>query len=567
MSLLNAHHGRSALRGIALLRPLAALLGGPRAAADDDVTVLEPVFVEASTGDPWSYFTVPGFEVISHCPEDFNLTYARALRRATAARLAVLPEGFWGDMPTPMKIVLYDREPARGGGFLRGNPIDLAWISGDGASVGSGTVQHSYPVTVGDGDTYINCGNYWSVQTNSENFSVDPDSDIRLENRMPRLPGWFIAGMEGQFGLYPERIIQASAFSSAVVLESATWVSTEETLAILGEAKARKKDAKGYRPKEMLPLGELFRGGTAARRELWNSEASLLVRWGLYRSGKRQAFLDFVSNAAREPASEAMFRKFLGMGYAEAEQRLGDYLPEAVSGPIRVPMAEPPEREPAIREATSTEVARIIGDWGRLEGRTLGMADLEYKGECLDQADKLFERIRLRRTSDPLFLAAFGLYEIQAGDSVRAREALETATAAGVLRPRAYVELANLRLDEGLPSVQHGIGDLEPAEFAAIVGLLTTARVQMPSLLATYDVFARALEHAPSRPTLEDLRPLEEALELYPQNTALAYKVANLCREEGYAERAALIVERAASFSDTDEGRTLLTKFQARDAR
>jgi hypothetical protein len=195
------------------------------------------------------------------------------------------------------------------------------------------------------------------------------------------------------------------------------------------------------------------------------------------------------------------------------------------------------------------------------------MADLEYKGECLDQADKLFERIRLRRTSDPLFLAAFGLYEIQAGDSVRAREALETATAAGVLRPRAYVELANLRLDEGLPSVQHGIGDLEPAEFAAIVGLLTTARVQMPSLLATYDVFARALEHAPSRPTLEDLRPLEEALELYPQNTALAYKVANLCREEGYAERAALIVERAASFSDTDEGRTLLTKFQARDAR
>jgi tetratricopeptide (TPR) repeat protein len=220
-----------------------------------------------------------------------------------------------------------------------------------------------------------------------------------------------------------------------------------------------------------------------------------------------------------------------------------------------------------MRAATSTEVARIIGDWGRLEGRTLDMANLDYRQDCLDQADKLFERVRLRRSSDPLFLAAFGLYEIQAGDSVRAREALEEAVAAGVLRPRAYVELANLRLDEALPSAQGGIGDLEPAEFSAIIALLTTARVQMPSLLATYDVFASALEHAPSRPTPEDLQPLEKALELFPQNTALAYKVANLCRRDGYGDLAASIVARAAEFSDTDEGRTLLSAFRARDAR
>jgi tetratricopeptide (TPR) repeat protein len=262
-----------------------------------------------------------------------------------------------------------------------------------------------------------------------------------------------------------------------------------------------------------------------------------------------------------------MFRKFLGMGYAEAERRLGDYLPAAVSEPIRVPLPEPPGRPPAIRAATPTEVARIIGDWGRLAGRSLGMEILDYRQECLEQADKLFERIRLRRTSDPLFLAAFGLYEVQVGDSVRAREALEAAVAAGVVRPRAYVELANLRLDEALPSVQHGIGDLDAAEYTAIISLLTTARVQMPSLLATYDVFARAMEHAPTRPTPEDLRPLEQALELFPQNAALAYRVANLCREEGYAEEAASIVDRAARFSDNDEARTLLSEFRPRDAR
>lgn len=568
MNNLNAHRGRLAPRGMIPLLALLALPGASKAAPDGEITVLEPVFVEASTGDPWNYFTLPGFEVISHCPESFNETYARALQKATAARLAVLPAGFWGDMPTPMKIVLYNRAPQPRSGFNRSNPIDLAWVSGDGASLGSGTIEHSYPVTVGDGDTYINCGNYWSVQTDNENFSVDPDSDIRLQNRMPRLPGWFQAGMEGQFGLYPERIVQTSAFTSAVILPSATWVSVDETLALQNEAREKRKDGKGSHPRVMLPLADLFHGaGPRDKRDLWNSEAALFVRWGLYKYENRQAFLDFVDRASREPVTEPMFRRSLGMGYAEAQQRLGDYLPSAVSEPIRVPLAVPPEQPLGIREARSVEVARIIGDWGRLEGRTLGIANFDYQRECLDQADRLFQRVYRRRNSDPLFLAAFGLYEIQAGDNVKARDALETATGAGVLRPRAYVELASLRLDDALPSVQQGVGDLEKSEYNAIVGLLTTARVQMPSLLATYDVLARVLEHAPSRPTQEDLRPLLQALELFPQNAPLAYKVANLCREDGYDDEAASILERATRFSDSDEGRTLLSEFPGKGAR
>jgi tetratricopeptide (TPR) repeat protein len=560
MSNLNAHNRRRALRGTLVLLALSV---ASRAAADDgEVTMLEPVFVEASTGDPWYYFTVPGFEVISHCPEDFNQTYARALQKATAARLAVLPAGFWGDMPTPMKIVLYNRVPEKRSGFSRGNPIDLAWASGSGSAVGSDNIQHSYPVTVGDGDTYINCGNYWSVQTDSANFSVDPDSDIRLQHRVPRLPGWFEKGMEGQFGLYPDRIIQSSAFSDAVVLTSATWVSTQETLAVLNEAKERKKDGKEFHPREFLPLADLFTGAIPpGKQELWNSEASLFVRWGLFAGPSRQAFLDYADRVSREPATEALFREHFGFGYDRAQALLEAYLPVAAAGPISVPLAAASRQEPRIREATSVEVARIIGDWGRLEGRNLGMANLDYQRECLDQAEKLFERVHLRRSSDPLFLAAYGLYEIQAGDSVKAREALESATATGVLRPRAYVELASLRLDEALPSVQHGIGDLDAAEYASIVGLLTTARVQMPSLLATYDVLARALEHAPARPSLEELRPLDEALGLFPRNAALAYKVANLCREEGYAEKASAIIGRATRFSDSDSDRALLLEF------
>jgi tetratricopeptide (TPR) repeat protein len=560
-----------------LLCPLAALSGpSDNSYSPGEVTVLEPVFVEASSGNPWFYFSVPGFEVISHCPEGFNETYARALQISTAARLAVLPASFWGDMPTPMKIVLYNREPEAHGAFGGGNPIDLKWSSADGRSVGMGSIQHSHPVTVGDGDTFINCGNYWNVQASIDNFSVDPDSDMRIRNRVPEFPTWFLEGMEGQYGLYPNRIIQSAMFTCTLVLPSATWISYSETEAVQNEAKERHKDGKAHRW-EMLPLADVFSGSVAAdKRDLGNSEGALFVRWGLYGSGNRRGFLDFVDRASREPVTEQLFRRCLGIGYDEALMRLNDYLPKAVSGPISVPIAVP-EKTPDLREASSVEVARIIGDWGRLEGRSLGtasfdngslaMGNFQYQRDCLDQADRLFERVYRRGNTDPLFLAAFGLYELQVGDNVRARDALERATKAGVPRPRAYVDLARMRLDESLPSVQGGIGDLSEEDFSEITDLLTTARVQMPSLLATYDILARVLEHAPKKPDREHIRPLEEAMELFPRNASLAYKLANLYGDLGLTEQATAVINRATRFSDSDQSRALLAEFLAKKAR
>ena len=330
---MKIRHGSLPRSCVIFLWPLVALSGpAENASVPDEVTVLEPVFVEASSADPWIYFTVPGFEVISHCPDSFNQTYAQALKMATAARLAVLPASFWGELPTPMKIVLYNRRPEPREGFRRGSPIDLNWVSGDGGSVGSGQVVHSYPVTVGDGDTFINCGNYWEVRADNDDFSVDPDSDIRIANRVPRLPSWFAAGMEGQFGLYPNGIIRSTPFTSALILPSAFWISTAETIAVQNEAKEKHRDGKAVPPSRMLPLGDIFSGGLRTdRADLWNSEAALFVRWGLYGSGNRQDFLDFVDRASREPVTEALFRAHFGLGYAEVRARLDAYLPKAVS--------------------------------------------------------------------------------------------------------------------------------------------------------------------------------------------------------------------------------------------
>ena len=335
---------------LSLAVPSGALAASP---AEGKVTVLDPVFVEAAplasgaAGIPWQYFTVPGFEIISRCPNTFNEAYALALGKATAARLAFLPADFWGELPTPIKIVIYNRPPDPSEGYVQFNPIDLAWSSEDSAILGSDSVRLSHPLTLGDGDTFINCGNYWGIQPGLSDFSVDVDSAILIESRAPRLPAWFVAGVEGQRGLFAHRAIRSSPQGDSLVLPNAVWTTTSETMAIQDEARKMRKDGKKPRARTLLALGDLFGGGVAPeQRDLWNAEASLLVRWGLYRSGNRQGFLGFVAHCAKEPVTEALFRKHLGLGYAEAHGSLADYLPDAAMRLHHGPAGGPRPRIP-----------------------------------------------------------------------------------------------------------------------------------------------------------------------------------------------------------------------------
>ncbi|HEY5080278.1 MAG TPA: hypothetical protein VII43_10535, partial [Opitutaceae bacterium] len=246
------------------------------------------------------------------------------------------------------------------------------------------------------------------------------------------------------------------------------------------------------------------------------------------------------------------------------EQQLKEYLPSAVTEPIRLQIGAEPASGANARDASSAEVARIIGDWGRLEGKSAGLQFLEYRSECMEQADKLFEGASGARSGNALFLAAFGLYQIQVGDELRARGALEAATKAGVVRPRAYVELARLRLQGALPSIRQGIGDLGESDFNDILALLTAAREQMPALLPGYQVLAQAYEHAPTKPARADLGVLDEALRLFPRNAALAYRVATLYSSFGYVDESSAIMERALRFAETDDDRALLSSWRPR---
>jgi hypothetical protein len=454
-----------------------------------------------------------------------------------------------------MKLILYNREPSMSEGYRSRRPIDLSWAGGSGTAADA--VMLTHPLVVGDGDTFISCGNYWDIQGGIRDLCVDPDSDVRIAQRAPRLPSWFVAGVEGPRGVYAEHLIVGAGAATRLVLRAAEWSTTEETLAI--RAEMAPPDHRAPRPAAhlLLPMEELFAGRVRSGQEnLWNAEAALFVRWGLFAAPDRAAFLALVDDATREPVSEAMLERDLGLTFNQARQRLAAYLGPAVAHALEVPLPPIAEEPAAARDATSAEVARVIGDWGRLEGRALGLEDADFQNECLDQADRLFRATAFSRSRDPLFLASYGLYLLQRGDKAGAREALERATAAGVERPRAYVELARLRLEAALP---HGEGRLSHDDLVDILGLLGTARRQMPSLQATYTVLARTLAHAPAVPTRAELQPLGDAVALYPADVPFAHQVAALYAVDGFRAEAAAIVDRTLKFAGTEAERSFLT--------
>ncbi len=347
--------------------------------------------------------------------------------------------------------------------------------------------------------------------------------------------------------MYAHHWIEPSASGAQLVLPAASWMSPAQTEAIRREP---------GRPVALPPLAELLTARPDPTGAAWRSEAALFVRWGLL-GGERAAFLAFVDRSCREPVTEDGFREAFGFGYAEGGRRLSAFLPGAVARAVRIPLGPSAAPGPT-RDATSVEVARILGEWGRLEGRSPGLQAGDYERSCLEQADRLFRHAKERGVRDPLFLAAYGLYEQQVGDGAAARAALEGAVKAGVVRPQAYLALARLRLEDALPSPESGIGDLGEAEFQSILGLIRTAQFQDPALPAGYELEARLLEHGPAAPTHGELGALAGRLALFPRDARLAYRVATVFRRMGYGQEAREIAARALALADDPGNEALL---------
>ncbi|MBI2497880.1 MAG: hypothetical protein HYV75_08220, partial [Opitutae bacterium] len=203
-----------------------------------------------------------------------------------------------------------------------------------------------------------------------------------------------------------------------------------------------------------------------------------------------------------------------------------------------------PEPPPVVvREATEAEV-------GRLKGETLllaGQRDLARTALLIPY---------LRGERDPALLAALGITEADGGDPAKARRLLEAAATAHVARPRAYVELARLRLVEARAQPEGAAGKVSARQTAAVLEPLLTARNQPPALPELYELIAEAWTHSEVTPKAAQLAALDEGVRLFPRNAGLVYANASLKARSGQIAEAESLIRlglRVAADAGTRE--------------
>jgi hypothetical protein len=305
---------------------------------------------------------------------------------------------------------------------------------------------------------------------------------------------------------------------------------------------------------------------TAAHLRTWSAQAALFVRWALdgERAPRRAAFWKLVDRACNEPVTEECFRDCFGFGYADARDRLSDYLPSAVRNPIRL-RAEKLTRLPSVRmrDATRTEIGRLKGEWERLEIGFVRARHPEFTGKYQEQAHRTLTQAFEAAPQDPRLLTVIGLYEIDVGNETQARPYLEAAAKARIVRPRLYFELSRLRYAEARANAAGRDGLLSVAQANSVLDPLNFGHTQTPPLVENYLLVAEVWSRAEAALERRHFALLEEGLRLFPQNPRLLYGVAALNALQGRRTEATALVERGLRIVQSGPAREAFLKLQA----
>jgi hypothetical protein len=259
--------------------------------------------------------------------------------------------------------------------------------------------------------------------------------------------------------------------------------------------------------------------------------------------------------------------------------------------------------EPDLKEATSDQIGRILGDWLRMEGESVRTRDPEMAEEWLYAAGHVLERayrednglppdvapitgservtspdaaaesgktvvmkpfvVSASHLHDPGLLAVYGLYEHDLGNDERAREFIHAAVISGVVRPRANLVLAEILYSSALARPEGAKGKLSGQQVAAILGPLEGA--QLPR--ASSDVYAMRVEtwlHADAMPGRRDIQEIEEGVALYPRNAGLVYASALECANAGIYGKADALVDEGLPFAEEGKAKRLLAALRSK---
>jgi hypothetical protein len=361
-----------------------------------------------------------------------------------------------------------------------------------------------------------------------------------LKRRAPALPDWFV---EGFVQLYEQTRFHEDEFE----FEAMTWTSSALTRA-LGRDREQ--------PRVLLPMDELFSPPAALKHpdaeleKIRRAQAALFVRWALAEGdgARRDQFWRWLDRLDDAPAGEAPFRECFGFGYADARDRLSDYLQEAVAQEERQPaqkIGRPPRI--AVRAATELEIARLRGDWERLQAHYVQVTYPELADEYFAQAHRTLQRAYARGERDPQLLAIMGLLACDEDKAAEGRVFLEESERRAFVRPRVAFELAKLRFRE------FEKGDrghrFTAAETDAILAPLMQAVQAAPPLAEVYALIAEVGLRSEAAPTERRLAVTAEGVRHYPEAAGLVLAAVQLHVNAGAVAEARKLAERGRLFA------------------
>jgi hypothetical protein len=257
-----------------------------------------------------------------------------------------------------------------------------------------------------------------------------------------------------------------------------------------------------------------------------------------------------------------MFKEHFGLGYAEMDRRLTDYLPKAVRVPVRLYSDALPDLAPkSLRMATDSEVSRIKGNLERLEVPYVRRKYPELTAKYLAQARRTLHRAYDRGAREPELLEVMGLCECDAGDDAAARPFLEAAVKADAVRPRAYYELARIRL-QALRAADPALR-LSADQTADLMTLLFRARLLSPPLPDVYVLIAAIWQQSAVGPQRDDLNVLDQGLGYFPTHHRLRYATATVRATCGFTDEAAVLIKRGLQIAPEGPDRNRFLELQS----
>ncbi len=571
----------------------------------EQTVVLPPLEVTADKR-PWHYGSLPGFEILTREPDYHTTNFLVRYLRSWLIESEVIPAGWLRESPIPYTIIIDDTDPALPGQAIvaplaRATNYDVfGWtLSGWGYDPLAEKVTPLRGwIHAADDDTTVLGANLWAAP----HMDYAPTWLDRIDRCAPSLPRWVVAGLIGRYGLFEGRtdmvyailrgsitetdvptgrmIYARDATTSSAVFRGIRWISTSDSKRLLNDFSHHP----GTAEIPFIPLQEFFSESppTPERELLWESEAGLLIRWGLLgtkgrvSSERRDQFVKFVDRQRSEPVTETMLTECFGYGYAALEKELTEYLRKTLGKDIQIKMKVLDGFRPVdFKPATPDQVGRILGDWLRMQGASLKDTEPATAKAFLDSAGKTLRRAWLRspqlvlgpgsretagsadlsaalRASEisaadipnPDFLAVCGLYEYDIGEYKLARDLLEIAVSSGTTRPRAHFLLAELRFREVVAKPAGRNGDLSVAQATYVLQVLKPA---LPPAFSPrpWQLMVDTLAHCESTPSAANLDMIIKGAAQFPRDASLQLGTARLCLKSGERERAMEVINQA----------------------